>query len=127
MKRVAIYIRKAAKADEEIVRKETELLKSYACAQGGTVIDTYLDNGYSGMRKCRPELDRLLKACNRGNIDDVLILRESELTRNREHLLKLCDTLQKYGVELTFMESGKVDYSVNNMLLSMSKKFKGYV
>lgn len=116
MERVVIYIRKASKAEESELQALVETLEKYACEHNSTVVGKYIDNGYSGCKMRRPELKRLLKDCKRGGIDNVLIFDRSHLARKVEVNLRICDKLRKYGVSLTSMSKGIVDYSTENVL-----------
>jgi Site-specific recombinases, DNA invertase Pin homologs len=125
-KRFAIYIRKASKTDSSELRALSEKLEQYVCEHGGTVADKYIDNGYSGCKFRRPELKRLFKDCKLGKVNEVLILTQSHLARKLKIYRKVCDKLEKYGVSLTATDRQNIDEPIENMLLYLATKTKGF-
>ena len=125
MKRVAIYIRSALKDKSGKIERQSEQLQKYAFEKGGTVVGIYVDNGRSGCRMFgRRSLKKMLRQCKKGNIDDVLVLDVSRLSRKYEHLTKICGKLQKYNVTLTSVNGGQYDYTTQNIFSYMGKLVK---
>lgn len=122
MKRVAIYIRSAMKDESGKIEKQLERLQEYATENGGTVVGVYIDNGYSGCRMFwRRSLKKMLRQCKKGNIDDVIVLDVSRLSRKYEHFTKICGKLQRYNVTLTSVNGGQYDYTTQNIFSNMGK------
>lgn len=95
-KRVALYLRlskedidrfKNGDNSESIVNQRL-LLTDYALRNGWTVVDTYIDDDYSGLYDDRPAFDRLIRDSRQGRFDIVLCKSQSRFTRNMEHLEK---------------------------------------
>lgn len=128
MKRVAIYIRSALKDKTGKIEKQSAQLQQYATEHGGTVVGIYIDNGKSGRRMFwRRSLKKMLKRCKKGEIDDILVLTISHLAREVKIHRKICDKLKKYGVSLTTADKGEIiDNPIENMLLYLARKTKGF-
>lgn len=104
MKRVGIY---AYQANDYYVsvRPQIERLQEYAKSHGGTVVEIYCDIGYSRRDKRRIALERMLKDCKEGKLDDVLILRTSRLSRKQEEFCKLYRRITENNVTLNVVEN----------------------
>lgn len=74
--------------DSASIVNQRLLLTDHALAQGWTVVDTYIDDDYSGLYDDRPEFDRLIRDSKLGRFDIVLCKSQSRFTRNMEHLEK---------------------------------------
>ena len=93
--RAAIYCR-LSKDDEgekesSSIQTQRTLLENYCSAQGWEVVAVYQDDGFTGLNMNRPDLQRMLKAIERKQIDVVLTKDLSRLTRSYSdtgHLLE---------------------------------------
>lgn len=105
-KRVAVYVHRARADDWGMIKTQVKMLENYVCKNGGTVVDKFAEVGYVGKAKCRPKLTELLKNCEKGKYDEVVILRQSHLSRNFLEFMAIYNLLKKYGVGLNIMENG---------------------
>src|SRR5688572_6070376 len=64
----------------------------------------YQDQGVSGTRASRPELDRLLDRLGRG--DEVIVWKLDRLGRNTRHLLELLDDFKARGIKFRSLRDG---------------------
>ncbi len=96
--RVAIYAR-VSTTDQDPSLQLDELTQ-YASARGLQVVGTYLDQGISGARSQRPELDALVGAARRREFDALLVWRLDRLARSVRHLTTLAGELEALGVDL---------------------------
>ena len=94
-KRVVLYLRlskedldKCGGDNSESIINQRLLLTDHALAQGWTVVDTYIDDDYSGLYDDLPAFDRLIRDSKLGKFDIVLCKSQSRFTRNMEHLEK---------------------------------------
>ena len=74
--RAAIYCR-LSKDDEgekesSSIQTQRTLLEQYCSTQGWEVVAVYQDDGFTGLNMNRPDLQRMLKAIERKQIDVVL-------------------------------------------------------
>ena len=74
--KVAIYARVSTEVQlaAGTVDSQLELLRAAAARDGHTVIDEFVDEGYSGARLDRPALDRLRDTAQAGALDGLLCL-----------------------------------------------------
>ena len=64
------------------IENQRIILRKYATERGGTVIDEYVDDGYSGTSFDRPEIKRLLLDAQSGKIDTIIVKDLSRFGRN---------------------------------------------
>ena len=108
MKQVAIYCRVSTK-DQDCDRQLVEL-REIAANHGWIVVDEYVDQGISGAKKQRPELDRLKKDAFARRFQMVMTLELSRIGRNTSHLLELVDFFQHKNIDL-YIHNQQVDTS----------------
>jgi DNA invertase Pin-like site-specific DNA recombinase len=66
--------------------------------RGWTLHDTYLDQGISGSKDRRPELDRLLADARKRRFDILVVYRADRLFRSMKHMVVTLDELAALGV-----------------------------
>ena len=89
MPKVAIYCRlsiedkdKSDDANSASIQNQNAMLKDYCHERDWEIFDIYIDDGYSGIDRSRPEFNRLLKDCETGYIDIVLCKDQSRFSRD---------------------------------------------
>jgi DNA invertase Pin-like site-specific DNA recombinase/uncharacterized membrane-anchored protein YhcB (DUF1043 family) len=85
--RAAIYCRLSKddgerEQDSSSIQTQRTLLESHCSQQGWEVVAVYQDDGFTGLNMNRPDLQRMLKAIERKQIDIVLTKDLSRLSRN---------------------------------------------
>lgn len=89
------------------------------------LIDVYADEGLSGVSmKKRDELQRLIRDCQKGKIDRVIVKSVSRLARNTEDMLKVIRLLNDIGVSVYFEEQ---DIDTDKLNMEMLVTFPGMV
>lgn len=91
-KRVVIYVRlsdedrykKNKNDDSESIANQKSMLLKYALEQGWEVINVYSDDDYSGTDNNRPDFNRMIEECEKGNVDIVLCKTQSRFSRDME-------------------------------------------
>lgn len=80
---------------------ETQLheLRQYATQRGLQIVGEYTDQGFSGIRARRPELDRLMDDARRHRFDVLLVWSCDRLARSTKHLLQTLDELNGMGIQ----------------------------
>ncbi len=74
--RVGVYCRLSK--DDELtgesasISNQRDILVNYCQSQGWQVVDVFQDDGYTGLNTDRPDLQRLLKACEKGLVNLVI-------------------------------------------------------
>ena len=99
----AIYSR--VSTDKQTTDNQTQELLAFAERNGWNVDAVYSDV-ISGAKEKRPELDALMKAVIRREVDVVLIWDISRLGRSLQHLLRLLEDFHAKGVDLYFHQQG---------------------
>ncbi len=101
--RAALYIRvstdEQAKTGYSIPDQRREL-ERYAELHGYEIVDTLVDDGYSGASIDRPGLRKVYELAESGVIDTVLATKRDRLFRNQLYRLTADRDLQEYGVRL---------------------------
>jgi DNA invertase Pin-like site-specific DNA recombinase len=64
----------------------------------------FIDNGVSGVKAHRPELDRMLSVLRKGDV--VVITRLDRLGRSVQNLVELVERFRQMGVELVVLTQG---------------------
>ena len=102
MRRVAIYMRVSStmQAQEgDSIPAQRDALLNYINAHNDMICaGEYLDDGVSGTKEDRDELQRMLSDVREGKIDLILVTKLDRLYRSIRHYLSLQDTLDKCGV-----------------------------
>ncbi|MRG86966.1 recombinase family protein [Salinibacillus xinjiangensis] len=98
--KTGIYIR--VSTDEQAkhgysISAQRERLKAYCVSQGWDIVGFYVDEGISAKDTNRPELKRMLKDIETGEIECVLVYKLDRLTRSVLDLYKLLESFEKYG------------------------------
>ena len=121
-KRVAIYCRISSLDGQidSIVAQRDHFLHMANSDPTVTLVDVYYEEGVSGTEAAnRPELQRLLRDCRAGKVDEIWCKSISRWARNLEQLLQTVTELRSLGVEIFFEReslrtlSGAGDFMVN--------------
>lgn len=95
---VGLYAR--VSTDDKHQRPEVQLhpLRAYAESRGWAVVE-YVDEGVSGAKTTRPELDRMMADIDRGVISAVVVWKFDRFARSVQHLLTTLDRLREKNVD----------------------------
>ena len=107
-KRVCIYARVSTK-EQDCTRQLVEL-RQVAENHGWIVVDEYVDEGISGAKKNRPELDRMMKDAILRKFEMVATLELSRLGRSVKNMCEIVDLLKSKNIHL-FIKNQNVDTS----------------
>jgi DNA invertase Pin-like site-specific DNA recombinase len=89
---------------------QTRELQEYCERRGWKVSGEYVDEGISGAKDSRPELNKLMADAHRRRFDAVVVWRFDRFARSVSHLLRALDTFKALGVEFVSL-SEQVDTS----------------
>jgi DNA invertase Pin-like site-specific DNA recombinase len=67
-------------------------------AKGWELAGEFVDEGVSGAKGNRPELDRLMAACHAGEVDAIVVTKMDRFGRSVRHLSRLIGELDELGV-----------------------------
>ena len=73
-------------------------LREYCQRRGFTVAGEYVDNGISGTKERRPQLDRLFEAARKRQIDVILVWKLDRFGRSLKQLVTALEELSSLGV-----------------------------
>jgi DNA invertase Pin-like site-specific DNA recombinase len=96
--RVAIYARVSTTNHGQDVTLQTRELQQFADARGWHLVGTYIDDGVSGAKDSRPELNRLMADAHKRCFDVVAVWRFDRFARSVSHLLRALETFSALGI-----------------------------
>ncbi len=96
--RIAIYARISTSNRGQDISLQTTELQQFAQARGWQIADCYVNEGISGTREKRPELDRLVADAHRRKFDVLLCWKLDRLGRSLRHLVNLLAELESLGI-----------------------------
>lgn len=88
MKKVALYCRTSTHLQSNGLEAQILALKNYCIINDLENYTVYADEGISGAKASRPELDRLMNAVAAGHISSVIVYSFSRFARSVTHLLE---------------------------------------
>ena len=95
--RVALYAR-VSTSTAKIPRCSSRELREYASRRGWTITSEYVDQGVSGSKESRPQLNQLMADAHRRKFDAVLVWKIDRFGRSLKHLVNALADLCAYGV-----------------------------
>ena len=107
--KVAIYARISTTKDQSCERQILEL-REIAENHNWKVVGEYVDEGISGAKRNRPELDRMLKDALLRKFDVVATLELSRLGRSVKNMCEIADLLKQKNINL-FVKNQNIDTS----------------
>jgi len=108
--RVAIYARVSTAHNGQDPAMQTRELEEYCQRRGWELEGCYVDNGISGSKESRPELDRLMVDAHRRRFDAVAVWKFDRFARSVSHLLRALETFKALGIDFVSL-SEQVDTS----------------
>jgi len=124
MTRVAIYARVSTK--EQSTETQVSQLTAYCQSRGWTDVAVFRDDGISGVRDNRPELDKLRERMLHGEFSSVVVSKMDRLGRSLGMILRFWDEADAAGVRVIVIDQG-IDTSTptgrlqRNMLAALAE------
>jgi DNA invertase Pin-like site-specific DNA recombinase len=95
-------------------------LREYAERRGFQVIDEYRDEGISGAKDRRPQLDRLMADARKRRFDVVIVARFDRFARSVSHLLRALEEFDHLGIDfISLSESIDTSTPVGKMIFTV--------
>lgn len=110
--RAALYARVSTHAGQNPQVQLAEL-REYCSRRGWDICGEFVDTGISGARERRPELDRMLLACKRRQVDAVVVYRYDRFARSLRQLVNALCEFDSLGIQFISLHEG-VDTSTPN-------------
>jgi DNA invertase Pin-like site-specific DNA recombinase len=95
--RVALYCR--VSTEEQNVALQLNDLRPYAALRKFTIVEEYVDLGFTGSKTSRPALDRLMKDAHKRKFDVVLVWRFDRFGRSTKHLAMALDEFRALNIQ----------------------------
>ena len=108
--RTAIYARVSTLNNGQDSSMQTRELREYCERRGWKFAGEYVDEGISGTKDSRPELNRLMADAHRRRFDAVIVWRFDRFARSVSHLLRALENFKALGIEFVSL-SEQVDTS----------------
>jgi site-specific DNA recombinase len=104
--RAAIYARTACitQRPNSALGLQWEALRAHAARRGMGIVAEFTDEGYSGVRRDRPGLDRLRDLAERRGFDVLLACDPERLARDSGLQVRMLEELEQCGVRTIFLE-----------------------
>ena len=106
----AIYARVSTLNGGQDPTMQTRELEEYCQRRGWEVFDCYIDNGVSGKKDSRPQLNRMMQDAHERRFSVVVVWRFDRFARSVSHLLRALETFNALGVQFVSL-SEQVDTS----------------
>lgn len=104
MHNAVIYARYSSdKKSEESIDAQVRACRDYAVAKGFNIVEVYADEAVSGKGSktaSRAKYQKLLRDCNKGTFDTILIHKYDRIARNVGEHVNLTAKLQEKGITL---------------------------
>ncbi|HKX04383.1 MAG TPA: recombinase family protein [Methylomirabilota bacterium] len=99
--RAAVYAR--VSTHDQTSENQLLALRAFATARGWTVTE-FVDQGQSGAKEKRPQLDALLAAVRARKVDVVACVKLDRLARSVHHLVAMVREFEALGVDLVVLD-----------------------
>lgn len=106
----ALYVRTSTSYQDKGAEAQEHKLKKYCEMKGIKNYKIFTDKDQSGKKKKRPQLNKMLKEIQSGEVNSVVTYSMSRLGRSTKHLLELSDFFQSHKVEFVSL-SENIDTS----------------
>jgi DNA invertase Pin-like site-specific DNA recombinase len=106
--KVAIYSRVSTLGQDTAM--QTRELREYCKKRTWDLVVEYTDQGVSGAKESRPELNRLIADAHRRRFDAVVVWKFDRFARSVSHLLRALEDFRSLGIEFVSL-SEQVDTS----------------
>jgi site-specific DNA recombinase len=105
----------------QTIEQQLDRLRAAVAERGWELEDqhAYRDDGFSGARLGRPELDRLRDHAALADLDVVLVAAPDRLARNYVHQVLLMEELAGHGCRVEFLDRPMSDDPHDQLLLQI--------
>jgi DNA invertase Pin-like site-specific DNA recombinase len=102
------------------VTLQTRELEQFAGARGWHLAGVYVDQGVSGSKDSRPELNRLMADAHKRRFDVVCVCRFDRFARSVSHLLRALETFKALGIDfVSFSEQMDTSTPAGKMVFTV--------
>ena len=108
--RAAIYARVSTLNGNQDPTMQTRALEEYCQRRGWQLHGVYVDNGVSGRKDSRPQLNRMMQDAHERRFSVIVVQRFDRFARSVSHLLRALETFNALGIQFVSL-SEQVDTS----------------
>ena len=94
---IGLYCR--VSTDEQNIAQQRQLLVKHCCEKG-LQYRTYADMGVSGSISDRPQWNQLIKDCEAGKIDTIMVVKVDRITRELKYAVQFHEWITTRKIEL---------------------------
>ena len=100
--KIAVYARVSTDGQDPEV--QLQALRAHAQQREWTIVEEFVDHGYSGAKEQRPALDRMIKAAWTGTFHPVLVWRFDRFARSVKHLLTAVEQFRSLKINFISLQ-----------------------
>jgi DNA invertase Pin-like site-specific DNA recombinase len=104
--KIALYARVSTTDKGQDPEMQLRELREYCERRKLEIAHEYVDNGISGSKESRPELNQLMADANRRKFDAVLVWKFDRFARSTSHLLRALETFQSLKIDFVSLTEG---------------------
>src|SRR5437016_2786642 len=104
--RVVLYARVSTLDKGQDVNLQLNELREYSQRRGWEIADEYVDNGVSGAKESRPELNRLMADAKKRKFDAIAVWKLDRFGRSLKHLVMTLADLESLGIAFVSLRDG---------------------
>ncbi len=136
LRRVVLYLRLSKEDLEkdspeersESIKNQELMLRKYAEEQGWTIVGVYDDEDFSGSDRDRPNFNKMIKECEAGNVDIVLVKTQARFARDMTLIdLYVHNKFKEWGVRFfTYIEhidNNKKETKKTSQIIAMTDEW----
>jgi DNA invertase Pin-like site-specific DNA recombinase len=120
--RAALYAR--VSTTDQNCELQVRELREYCQRRGWTIVAEYVDNGVSGTKASRPELDRLMADARRRKVDVICTWKLDRWARSLAHLVQSIQELDSLGVRFVAITQN-IDTDASNPMAKLLMHLMG--
>ncbi len=118
--RVALYARVSTLNNGQNPEMQLRELREYCERRSWEIAGEYVDNGISGAKDSRPELNRLMADAHKRRFDAVVCWKFDRFARSVSHLLRALETFKSLGIEFcSFSEQMDTSTPTGKMIFTV--------
>jgi len=100
--RAALYARCSTHDKGQDPEHQLAPLREYSHRRGFTIVGEYVDNGVSGIKDRRPQLDKFLEVARKCEIDCIIVWKLDRFGRSLKQLVTVLVELSSLGIGFNF-------------------------
>jgi DNA invertase Pin-like site-specific DNA recombinase len=131
--RAAIYARISTSNRQQSPQMQMREIRQFCKARGWKITGEYVDEGISGAKDSRPELNRLMHDAHKRRFDAVVVWKFDRFARSVSHLLRALENFEALGIEFvslsesldTSTPAGKMVFTVLGAVAELERSLIG--